>query len=211
MDKNQFTTVDSAINFALHTVSPEKIAPLFAKFGYKPDEISLETTIELWDVYGDDFIVPFAEMAQEVLHDGDQMAEIKRHYLSLDRATGAKRKKAVWRGDGQPVATPDGSDDETAEGESAAGTSTDDTSAKFDTAMNYMDKIWGQIGKGGSTIIDLVNKGKGGAGSQPADPKTTPSGNQPKGGTDSGSIWLIVGVVLVVVVLIVLLVFAAKK
>lgn len=208
MGQNRILTVDSAINFALHTVSPEKIAPLFAKFGYKPDEISLETTLELWDVYGDDFIVPFAEMAQEVLHDGDQMAEIKRHYLSLDRATGAKRKKAVWRGDGQTVPA----DEATAAGDAAteSGTS-DDTSAKFDTAMRYMDGIWTQIGKGGSTIIDLVNKGKGANGSQPTAPKTTPSGNQPKGGTDSGSIWLIVGVVLVVVVLIVLLVFAAKK
>lgn len=211
MDKNQFTTVDSAINFALHTVSPEKIAPLFAKFGYKPDEISLETTLELWNVYGDDFIVPFAEMAQEVLHDGDQMAEIKRHYLSLDRATGAKRKKAVWRGDGQPVATPDGSDDETAEGESAAGTPTDDTSAKFDTAMGYIDRIFVTLGNGSAVYGKWASTVNGSKNPSASDPKKTPSGNQPKGGTDSGSIWLILGVVLVVVVLIVLLVFAAKK
>lgn len=207
MGQNRILTVDSAINFALNTVSPEKIAPLFAKFGYKPEEISVQAAIDLWNEYGDEFIVPFAAMAEEVLTDADQMAEIKRHYLSLDRATGAKRKKAVWRGDGQTVPA----DDATAAGDAAteSGTS-DDTSAKFDTAMHYMDSIWTQIGKGGSTIIGLVNEGKGANGSQPT-AQNDPKSDRPKSTADSGSLWLIVGVSVVVIVLVVILVFAARK
>lgn len=207
MGQNRILTVDSAINFALNTVSPEKIAPLFAKFGYKPEEISVQAAIDLWNEYGDEFIVPFAAMAKEVLTDADQMAEIKRHYLSLDRATGAKRKKAVWRGDGQTVPA----DDATAAGDAAteSGTS-DDTSAKFDTAMHYMDSIWTQIGKGGSTIIGLVNEGKAANGSQPTAPND-PKSDRPKSTADSGSLWLIVGVSVVVIVLVVILVFAARK
>ena len=65
MGQNRILTVDSAINFALNTVSPEKIAPLFAKFGYKPEEISVQAAIDLWNEYGDEFIVPFAAMAEE--------------------------------------------------------------------------------------------------------------------------------------------------
>lgn len=195
MGQNRILTVDSAINFALNTVSPEKIAPLFAKFGYKPEEISVQAAIDLWNEYGDEFIVPFAAMAEEVLTDADQMAEIKRHYLSLDRATGAKRKKAVWRAAGDAA--------------TESGTS-DDTSAKFDTAMRYMDGIWTQIGKGGSTIIGLVNEGKAANGSQPTAPND-PKSDRPKSTADSGSLWLIVGVSVVVIVLVVILVFAARK
>ena len=76
MGQNRILTVDSAINFALNTVSPEKIAPLFAKFGYKPEEISVQAAIDLWNEYGDEFIVPFAAMAKEVLTDADQMADL---------------------------------------------------------------------------------------------------------------------------------------
>ena len=210
MGQNRILTVDSAINFALNTVSPEKIAPLFAKFGYKPEEISVQAAIDLWNEYGDEFIVPFAAMAEEVLTDADQMAEIKRHYLSLDRATGAKRKKAVWRGDGQTVPADDATaSDSSVDATTESGTS-DDTSAKFDTAMHYMDSIWTQIGKGGSTIIDLVNKGKGANGSQPTAPND-PKSDRPKSTADSGSLWLIVGVSVVVIVLVVILVFAARK
>lgn len=216
MAEIQNTMVDSALNFALHTIDPEKIAPLFAKFGVKPDEICLQATIDLWEEYGDEFIIPFAALAKEVIDNEEQMAEIKRHYLSIDRANGravasaeatlkrygSKTKRSsgrriIWRTNGESAAPTT---------DSGASGSSD----KFDTAMNCIDRIFTTIGNGSSMYSkwsSAVNSEKDAAASTPAKPTTADD----KTNTDSTSRTLIiVGVVLVVVLVVVLIVKARK-
>lgn len=216
MAEVQNTTVDSALNFALHTVDSEKLAPLFAKFGVKPDEICLQATIDLWEEYGDEFIIPFAVLAKEVIDNEEQMAEIKRHYLSIDRANGraeasaeatlkrygrkTKRssgRRIIWRTNGESAAPTTDS--------SASG-----SSDKFDTAMNCIDRIFTTIGNGSSMYSkwsSAVNSEKDAAASTPAKP--TAADDKTNTGSTSRTL-IIVGVVLVVVLVVVLIVKARK-
>lgn len=85
--------VRSAIIFALHTVPSDSLEALFAKFGYTADEISVDVAMAAWKRYGNEFMIPFAELAQGVLNDPEQMAEIERHYKSIARANGTSEEK----------------------------------------------------------------------------------------------------------------------
>ncbi len=80
--------VRSAFAFALHTVPVESLEALFAKFGYKADEICVDAAIAAWKRYGNEFMIPFSELANDVLTDEEQMGEIKRHWLSIARSDG---------------------------------------------------------------------------------------------------------------------------
>lgn len=185
--------VRSAISFALHTVPVESLEALFAKFGYTADEICVDAAMAAWKRYGNEFFVPFSELANEVLSDEEQMAEIKKHWLSIDRGDGKKN-----------------SDGSTSTGSSSSSNSSSAWNSKtgeqkFDTIMNGVGQIFGMGMQGYATYTQIKN---GQNQEETTTTTTTPTPEQ----TQSSFPWVAVGIgALVFILLIVLIVAMAKK
>ncbi len=122
--------VRSAIVFALHTVPSDALEALFAKFGYKADEINVETAVAAWRQYGNEFMVPFAELAQGVLNDEEQMDEIKKHWLSISRSDGKTSSSSSSKSSSKSSSTTSSSDSKTSE-------------QKWETAKSVISDIFG--------------------------------------------------------------------
>lgn len=185
--------VRSAISFALHTVPVESLEALFAKFGYTADEICVDAAMAAWKRYGNEFLIPFSELANEVLSDKEQMAEIKKHWLSIDRGDGKKNSNGS-------ISTSTGSGSSSS---SAWNSKTGEQ--KFDTVMNGIGRFFNMGMQGYATYAQIKN-----GQNQEETTTTTPTPTPEQ--TQNSFPWVAVGIgALVFILLIVLIVAMAKK
>ncbi len=183
--------VRSAFSFALHTVPVELLEALFAKFGYTADEICVDAAMAAWKRYGNEFMIPFSELANEVLSDGEQITEIKKHWLSIDRGDGKKNS------DGSTSTGSSSSSNSSSAWDNKTG------EQKFDTIMNGIGQFFNMGMQGYATYTQIKNN-------QEYATTTTPTPTPEQ--TQSSFPWVAVGVgALVFILLIVLIVAMAKK
>ncbi len=183
--------VRSAFSFALHTVPVELLEALFAKFGYTADEICVDAAMAAWKRYGNEFMIPFSELANEVLSDGEQITEIKKHWLSIDRGDGKKNS------DGSTSTGSSSSSNSSSAWDNKTG------EQKFDTIMNGIGQFFNMGMQGYATYTQIKNNQEDATTTTP-----TPTPEQ----TQSSFPWVAVGVgALVFILLIVLIVAMAKK
>lgn len=185
--------VRSAFSFALHTVPVELLEALFAKFGYTADEICVDAAMAAWKRYGNEFMIPFSELANEVLNDEEQITEIKKHWLSIDRGDGKNKSEG---------STSTGS---SSSSNSSSAWNNKTGEQKFDTIMNGIGRFFNMGMQGYATYTQIKND-------QNQEDTTTTTPTPTPEQTQSSFPWVAVGVgALVFILLIVLIVAMAKK